>query len=177
MPTSRRLSEADEAVSEVVGQILVFGILSIVLVMSMFSFNIAKEQAEDRVVLATADAIASRVANLVVSTTTLAEGFADQQITLQTNMPLPQQIEGRSYNMDMGAGAVVNVPRHGYVASSSFFSADSGTNVRICEATGLPGGSISVFIIPHADIASRCNNENPPAPAASFYVVVESFQD
>jgi hypothetical protein len=167
----------DRAVSEVVGYILTFGILSMILIISMMSFNIARESAVDRAVLTTSQSIAERVKAQVFSAAQFAEEFADQQVQLQTNLALPQAIEGRSYTMAItGGDSVVTVPRHGYVSTSPLLNVGQGPVVFICEATGLPGGSISVFIIPEADIALRCNGAAPPV-VSQFYVVIESFEE
>ena len=176
MRMSRRPS--DEAVSEVIGQILIFGILSMVLVLSLLSFNIAKDNAEDRIVLATQDAVAQRVAGLVIDSALLAEKFQDQELSLTAQLELDQQIEGRDYTIDLDNDAVrVTVGSTGRTASAPLFSVDSGNLVHVCDAAAVDGGSIHVRVIHTSDFATVAPDCGAATAAtADFFVFIETLE-
>ncbi len=178
MPASRPTSESnrhDDAVSEVVGQILMFGILSMVLILSMLSFNIAKERTEDRVVESTAESIAQRVASLVIETALFAEKFSDQDVDLESRLALPSRIEGRSYTLEID-GDRIHVTVDASVISQPLFSAGSEGLVHVCQQDPLPGGSIKIHIEaedPAAGIQTPAACSAAPATEPQFYIYLE----
>jgi hypothetical protein len=101
-PGPRRVLHGDSAgVSEVIGYLLVFGILSIVLVLSMSAFAVGQEAAKERALTLHAESAAARVAGVVVQTAVLWE----QEHTLTTDVAvaylvdLPEQLEGTDYEV------------------------------------------------------------------------------
>ncbi len=176
MPASRRTCNPirrDEAVSEVIGQILMFGILSMVLVLSLMSFNIAKERTEERVIETTAQSIAQRVASLTIETALFAEKFEEQAVALQSRLELPQRLEGREYTIEV-TGAVVTIVAGDVTASSPLFAAGSEGLVHVCQQTALEGGDIIIRITDtHPDVPTVTVGCDTPAVTPQFYVYLE----
>lgn len=159
----RDLRGDSEGAAEVVGYLLVFGILSIVLVLSMSAFTVAQETARSRVVSLRAESAAARVAGVVVQTALLAE----QQGTsaaVAYRVDLPQQLEGLDYTVSIEpkspAGCTtactnpdrvrVRVPAVNVDVKAPVFSAAAASTVDICPTAGqsnagqTPGGHINV---------------------------------
>jgi hypothetical protein len=142
----------DAGVSEIIGQILIFAIVSILLVLSMLAFNQAQQGARDRVIGLRAESAATRVAGIVVQSSLIAEqqGTASQVKFL---VDLPQQMEGLDYQVRLvpTAGAVpahieVAVPAVKITQTSALFSADAPTasaGFDICSST-VGGGRLNV---------------------------------
>ncbi|MHB1261561.1 MAG: DUF7266 family protein [Thermoplasmatota archaeon] len=150
-----------QGVSEVIGYLLVFGILSMVLVLSMSAFSTGQVAAERRAVELRAESAAARVAGVVVQNAVLWEqqgaGFAVAYL-----VDLPQQLEGRDYVVriekattvtvatDCLAGAhpdriCVMVPGLGITVTAPVFSAAAPLGLDICNSEA-PGGPIHVRI-------------------------------
>ncbi|HUR62060.1 MAG TPA: hypothetical protein VM286_06820 [Candidatus Thermoplasmatota archaeon] len=172
-PSSGR-SAHDAGVSEVIGQILIFGIVSVLLVMSMIAFNAAQAGARDRVVALRADSAATRVAGIVVQSSLIAEQQGtSSKITFLVD--LPQQIEGLSYTVRLvpKSATVPPVPAHVDVvvpalritATAPLFSADQPTSFDVCPAT-VPGGRVAVrFDTRSAAIVPSYPSATPPVAA------------
>lgn len=164
MPASRlpydrpRLLRDDRAVSEIVGQILMFGILSMVLIMTLFSFNVAKEAAEDRVLDTTAASVAQRVASLVVDTALFAENFEEDQVDIQSRLELPAMLESRQYEIDLDASHV-RVTSGDTTQRAPLFSAGSPTIVHVCDQDPIEGGAVRVYAVADFDY----DPDDPPA--------------
>lgn len=185
MPASPRASEPvhgaadahDEAVSEVLGQILMFGILSMVLVLSLMTFNLAKDEAQERAVDTTAGSLAQRISSLVIDTAIFAESFEESDVSLQSTVELPEFIENHSYTIEVdGSQVTVTVAGTGAVATSSLFAAGSG-DIHICDQDAIHGGPVTIFIVQDevpddgtADAPSACQ---PPAAEADYYIYLE----
>jgi hypothetical protein len=139
-------------VSEVIGQILIFAILSIILVLSMIAFNKAQLGARDRVVGLRAESAATRVAGIVVQGALIAE---QQGTTAQVRflVDLPPQLEDLDYTVKLvpAAGGLparidVTVPAVKITQAAALFSADAATSTAgfdICAST-VGGGHINV---------------------------------
>lgn len=160
-PGPRRALRGDgQGVSEVIGYLLVFGILSIVLVLSMAAFATGQEAAQARAVQLRAESAAARVAGVVVQAAILAE----QQGTsaaLAYGVDLPEQFEGRDYTVRL-EGRVppncttncitpdlvrVKVPSLSINVTAPVFSVSAPANIAICTTTEeVPGGPLYVRI-------------------------------
>jgi hypothetical protein len=138
-------------VSEVIGYLLVFGILSMVLVLSMSAFSIGQEAAQSRAVQLRAESAAARVAGVVVQTAILAE----QQGTsaaIAYLVDLPQDLEGAAYTVSLEAAAGtapdlvrVQVPAFEIDVTAPVFSVSAPAILFICT-TEVPGGPLYVRI-------------------------------
>jgi hypothetical protein len=150
--TPARARAGEAAVAEVVGQVLIFGILSVLLILSMVAFNKAQLGARDRIVELRAESAATRVAGIVVQTSLIAEQRgATSQVKFLVD--LPQQIEGLAYTVSLvpAAGSVpahvaVAVPANNALVTAALFSADAATATAgfdLC-ASSVTGGHLNV---------------------------------
>jgi len=144
MPASQPESNPD-AVSEVVGQILIFGILSTVLILSLLSFAAAKDGAEERVVAVRADSVAQRVAGEVVQAALFAESTRADQLTLRSALDLPFDLEGRGYSIDLEPDAVI-VRAAPAVAQAPLFASAAPAGVHVCDQDPIGGGPLDVVV-------------------------------
>lgn len=155
MPISRSPSRSDpeSAVSEVIGFLLVFAILAIVLVLSMFAFGVIHNRAKSSVVTLQAESVAQRVASATVDAALFGEGHTVATSRYHIVLDLPERLEGRAYEvfLDETAEEVrVEVPSLGITAKAPIFSAGAGTNVNLCSnVAGIPGGTMSVRFGPN----------------------------
>lgn len=155
-PGPRRALLGDsQGVSEVIGYLLVFGILSIVLVLSMSAFSVGQEAAQGRAVQLRAESAAARVAGVVVQTAILAEQQGPSA-AVAYGVDLPTDLEGASYvvSLEAGIGAFgctpsstcvpdlvrVTVPKFEIDVTAPVFSVSAPALLSICttEAAGGP---------------------------------------
>lgn len=96
----RALRVDERGVSEVIGYILSFGILSTVLVIAMLAFNTARDQAEDRVIEVEASSIAHRVAAALVEVQAFGDAHPSTE-SIRLLLELPGTLEGRGFTIDL----------------------------------------------------------------------------
>ena len=145
-----RLPRDDVAVSEVVGFMLVFAILSMILILAMVAFNEIQDRAESAVVAVEAESVAQRVASAVVNAALFAERHGSTDATYLHPLDLPADLEGHAYvvHLDPVAGLTpaqvrVVISALDLEASAPLFSADDSTDVALC-ATTASGGRVLV---------------------------------
>ena len=151
-PRPRRTLSGDRAgVSEVIGFLLTFGILSVMLVMSMYAFGVAAEGSEEQAVTLRAESAATRVAGVVVEAALLAEQYGSAQPTLAYTVELPEDLEGYGYTVSVVAASGsdpdlvrVLVPSLGIDVTAPVFSAAAPSSVAICTST-VPGDHLVVL--------------------------------
>lgn len=161
------------------GFLLTFAILSILLVGSMITFNVAAQRAEERTVAVQMESAAARVAGLIVQTSLLAEQQG-ANVALAYTVELPQELEGRDYDIRVEAAAAsgsqcrradepdgpfpdqvcVIVPSLDLYVKAPVFSAAAPTNVKICT-TEVAGGEILVRYDAKTAVSGGC----PGVPA------------
>lgn len=146
-----------QGVSEVIGYILVFGILSMLLVLSMASFNIAQGSARERAVELRAESAAARVAGVLVQTAILAERESASATALAYRIDLPTDLEGMAYEIHLEPRSPpsctsachpdrirISVPAIELTSvTAPLFSASAPANVHLC-ATTVAGGAIQI---------------------------------
>jgi hypothetical protein len=146
------LRHDDASVSEVVGHILIFGILSMVLILSLVGFNAVKQDTEATAVEARAGMVAQRTATLAVE----AALFAEEKpgVRFQGLLPFPYDLEGHSYSIRLEATAdrasvVVEVPTilHGPVRAP-LFAAQAPGDVVVCDHAPVSGGPVFLVLMP-----------------------------
>ena len=140
----------ESAVSEVVGFLLIFFILSMVLVLSMFAFREIQSRAESAVVAVEAESVAQRVASAVVNAALFAERHGSADATYLHPLDLPDLLEGHTYvvHLDPATGATpaqvrVVIADLNLEAAATLFSADASTSVALCS-TDAVGGRVLV---------------------------------
>lgn len=150
-PRARAGGDADAAVTEVIGYLLVFGILSLVLVLSMSAFGVAEEGAKERVVQLRAESAAARVAGVVVQTSILAEKQGSGA-AVSYLVDLPGQLEGTDYQVSLQPvtaqhpdQVTVTVPAFSLTVTSPVFAAGASASVDLCSRT-VAGGPLLVRI-------------------------------
>jgi hypothetical protein len=155
-------------VQEIIGSILIFGILSVILVLSMIAFNVAQQAARGRAVELRAESAAARVAGVVVQVAVVWEQqhTTSSDASVAYRVALDDQFEGLAYTVrlepsttidvaaDCSRGAhpdevCVKVPAANVVAIAPVFSAAAPTSLDIC-ATSVGGGALNVRINPRA---------------------------
>ncbi len=87
-----------DGVSEVIGFMLTFGIISMILIISMVAFADVQEEAEARVVELHAEAVADRVAGIIVEAALFAE-VQGPSSRFQYRLDLPLDFEGADYTV------------------------------------------------------------------------------
>lgn len=144
----------EQAVSEVVGYVLIFGILSMILILSMLAFAAVQDRAEAAVVAIEGESIAQRVASAVVNAALFAERHPANASYLQP-IDLPTDLEGNAYviHLEPASGSQaalvrVDVPGLGLDATAPLFSADAAASVQLC-ATSAAGGRMAVRFDPN----------------------------
>jgi hypothetical protein len=157
-PPQRGFGGDSQGVSEVIGYILVFGILSMLLVLSMTSFNIAQGSARERAVELRAESAAARVAGVLVQTAILAERESASAAAMAYRIDLPADLEGMDYQVHLEprspAGCTnactypdrvrISVPAIELTSvTAPLFSASAPANVHLC-ATTAAGGAIQI---------------------------------
>ena len=152
----RALSSDERGVQEVIGFILVFGILSVILVLSMFAFNVAQGAAKSRAVELRAQSAAARVSGVIVQSAILAEQQGSGNLAVAYGIDLPDQLEGFSYTVYLEAASTgtshcatsasfpdqvcVTVPGVNVKVAEPVFSAGQSTTIKICPSSSLGGG-------------------------------------
>lgn len=155
---SRRDPRDDErAVSEVIGFVLIFGILSMILVLAMVAFNEVHDRAEAAVVAVEGESVAQRVASAVVNAALFAERYGLDETSYLQALDLPAELEGNSYTVHLDPAVPGVSPAQvrvvvGAIAvetSAPLFSADASTDVTICSSS-VAGGRVQVHLDPGA---------------------------
>lgn len=86
----------DVGVSEVIGFLLTFGIISMILLVAMLGFNNAQKNAEQRLIEIQGSGAAQRVAAAAVDVALFAQ---DNPYEIAIALDLPSELEGISYNV------------------------------------------------------------------------------
>ena len=166
MHASRPESNSD-AVSEVVGQILIFGILSTVLILALLGFNVAREGATDQVVEVRAESIAQRIAGVVVDAALFAETASADDVRLALPMELPGLLEGHGYSIDLNADDVA-ITVAGTTVDAALFSSSTPADLVVCNQATRSGGDLLVVVT--TDVGSLTDCPNLGAATRAIYL-------
>jgi hypothetical protein len=146
---TRGLRRDEAAVTEVLSYILTFGILSVVLVMSLVAFESERQEKADDIARLQADAAAQQVSSIIVETSLFRERQTGTA-TMDRILELPYDFEGRNYKVRLlhaTASRVdqvqVEVPGIGYVSTSILFEAGAASSVNLCEVE-ISGGPLRI---------------------------------
>lgn len=122
----------ERAVSEVVGYLLVFGILAVVLVLSMVAFNILNERAQTSVVHLEAESAAQRVASSAVNAALFAETHDAATSTYEHPLDLPTDLEGHAYTVYLEAANTGSADPDDCIPCPSPPTCTRPEQVRVC---------------------------------------------
>lgn len=160
-PRPRRALRGDRAgVTEIIGYILVFGILSVILVLSMSAFTVAQDAARARAAESRAESAAARVGGVIVQTAVLIEQQGNSA-AIAYRIDLPDDLEGLPYTVKIEAatGAAgctpsptctpdqvrVKVPAVNVDVTAPVFSAAAPANIDLCTIQ-VAGGPLYVRV-------------------------------
>jgi len=145
----RDLRRDESAVNEIVGQIIAFGIVSVVFVLSMIAFAAAQQGTQDRVLQLQSDSAAARVAGMVVQAGLVYESQGPSA-HVKLRVDLPSDLQGRSYEVALvpAAPAVpaslqLTVPSRVLTSTAPLFAVDAPTGLVLCGTT-VHGGPVDV---------------------------------
>jgi hypothetical protein len=153
----RALPGDEQGVQDVIGFILVFGILSVILVLTMLAFNVAQGAAKSRAVELRAESAATRIAGVIVQSAIAAEQQGSG-LVVAYRIDLPPDLEGFNYTVYLEpAGAsgshcttgsypdqvCITIPGVRQKVTEPVFSAGQSTNVKLC-ASRSAGGDVRV---------------------------------
>ena len=148
-PDSRRpaLRHDERAVSEVVGQILTLGILSMLLIASLWGFAAAKDNATERAVTVRGDAMLNRISSTAVHAALFAEGHPNSSVQYEGLIDLPHELEGHPYLIDLDTDEVfIEFPNFATSVSAPLFRADAGNDITVCDQDAIPGGPVLLIL-------------------------------
>ncbi|MEA3136528.1 MAG: hypothetical protein QOJ26_1744 [Thermoplasmata archaeon] len=164
-PAAPRLLRRDDGVSEVIGFLLIFGIISMIMLLSMGAFVIAHQGATQRAVEVRAESVAARVAGVIVQTALVAEAQDGRDPALANRIDLPQQLEGLSYTVALEPQVPgvspdrvrVDVPSLAITVHSPVFASSAG-GASLCSVTTVAGGPLFIRIneAPGHPVVSGC---------------------
>lgn len=174
MPPTARTFHSDQAVSEVLGAILTFGITSVIVVVAMVGFNSVKDDAAERTIAVEGLAIANRVAADMADTGRFIERHGGVTTSYEHHLGLPLALEGRGYTVTFEPEvttppADAHPPRVSIVVQS--LNADIYSQVPIpiptsyewCAGPDAQGASLRIVYL-DAAISGFQGCENPSAP-------------
>lgn len=170
MPALLHDSNSD-GVSEVVGQILIFGILSTVLILALLGFNVAREGTAEQVAEVRAESIAQRIAGVVVDGALFAEQTDADTIELRLPMELPDDLEGQGYSITLNEDDVT-VTTGGTTVAAALFSSGQPTDLVVCAMPARIGGSLDVRVT--SNVGSIDPADCPNLGAATRAILLEN---
>lgn len=165
----RAFARDGDAVSEVVGSILMFGIVSMLFTTSLLGFVAAKEAAQTRVIQLQAESVAQRVAGVVVAAALFHEEHpgAGPDMNFTRFLQLQDQIEGRDYSVDLANDTVtVNVTGLSISVKAPLLSANQTAGLTVCDQDPFHPGTI-LRVRVSTDRPSDCYWIGPPKTIAS----------
>ena len=157
---------ASDAVSEVLGAILTFGITSVIVLVAMLGFDAVQDEAGQRAVGVEALAIADAVAGDMESFGRFLEQHGESVDQYERHLGLPDGFEGSSYTIDLAfptsesgdpcrdlPGPIVYVRVHGLLDACAnvdvpqVITAAAGPRYVWCEGPGAGGGSLRIVYV------------------------------
>jgi hypothetical protein len=135
MTRSRRVFRRDDqAVTEVVGYILTFALSAIILLISVQSFTVARQNSDGVVTAVELKAIASRVATRVIEAGLVSQEFPNSTFTMVIN--IPQELNGHEYTVVVDSEKVTVTALDGTaVAEATTLRLDAISGLQVSGAT------------------------------------------
>ncbi len=127
---TRQLSRDDRGVTEVIGYILTFALSAIILLISVQSFTVARENSDAVTTAVELKAIASRVATHVVEAGLISQEFPNS--TYDVTINVPQDLNGHGYTIEATSTAIIVATIDGTArAEATTFRLDAISNVAV----------------------------------------------
>lgn len=143
------LRQDESGVSEVVGFILTFGIISTILLLSMLAFIGIQDTVQESIVDQRARSASQRVAAVAVDAALLAETYGSET-NFTHRLALPDSFEGYSYTIhtEPEDGTIedrvrVQVPGLGIDVHAILFSAGAPADFSVCSSS-VSGGTVLI---------------------------------
>lgn len=160
----------DEAVSEVIGFILMFALSSVILLISVHSFTAAKNDSAAVLAAAEMKSIATRVSSRLVEAGLVSQDFPEAKFNVTLEMP--RQVAGYEYKVEIYSKAVNVTGLSGVPAptSSTTFRLDAYATGNACFA--IRGSAVSSYGM----MAVSYQKDSLPKPAgcsASTWQAIE----
>lgn len=152
---ARRFRSDDRGVNEIVGYILTFALSAIILLISVQSFTVARQNSDSVITAVELKAIANRVATRVVEAAQLSQEFPNATYSVTINVP--QDLNGHPYYVQLDGNRVYAVTSNGDAAAEAtlFNLPATGLSVtgtvqssaeRIIITYAAPGGAPTISI-------------------------------
>lgn len=149
----RGLADDEASVTEVLGQILMFAVLSMVLVLSLVAFGAAKDRAAERAAELQAEAAAQQVASAVVEASLFIESRG-AAATYERRIDLREMIEDREYAVHLEPEDLTHTDRvrvvvgsYGVEATAPLFRAGAPVGITL-SSSEVAGGPLEVVFGP-----------------------------
>lgn len=124
MKSFRRLIRNEDGVTEVVGYILTFALSAIILLISVQSFTVARQNSEAVITVVEMRNIANRIATRVVEAGLAGQEFPNATFEVVVN--IPKEFNGREYSIQLMPEQVLVVSTDGLTTvSASTFRLDA----------------------------------------------------
>lgn len=139
----RAMARREEAVSEILGYILMFALSSVILVVSLQSFTSAKQGSEDIVSSVEMRSLADRVSARLLEASKVAQEFPNA--TYNITLRVPTTIGGETYRVSTTSTLVtVETLNGGTRATASTYKLDAIPDLRVGGAVYSSDGHITV---------------------------------
>lgn len=126
----RRFVADDAGVNEVVGYILTFALSAIILLVSIQSFTLARENSDSVITGVELKTIATRVSTRVVEAGLMSQEFPNSTYTVVVQ--IPKDLNGHPYYIDAYNNAIIaTAAETGVSASASTFRLEKITNLDV----------------------------------------------
>ncbi|MHB8634169.1 MAG: hypothetical protein ACYDBQ_09425 [Thermoplasmatota archaeon] len=139
-----------EGVSEVLGEVFIFGILSVMMILSLIAFAAAQSAVQVRAVDLTASSAAARVAGVLVQVAVVAERDGNATLgwsNVTYRVDLPSDLQGVAYTVALQPAGVesvwANATSKGVHESTDLFSAGQPLRFDLAKST-IGGGPMNV---------------------------------
>lgn len=146
MPPTARTLPSDDAVSEVLGAILAFGVTSVIVVVAMIGFNGVQQETAEKTIAVEALAIADRV----VADMSAAASFIERhpEVTeYEHHFEFPPSLEGHGYRIRYDGSEqriYVDVTANRFIINSTHV-VPLPTGLEWCEGPNAPGHSVRIL--------------------------------
>jgi hypothetical protein len=156
-PSEPRRARQDDAVSEVIGHLLMLAIITALAAVAVVSFTAAQEQAEARAGAIEAQSAAKRVAAMAVEMALWAEAYGGDDAAMRFAVPVEERLAGHPATVALHPLETrISVPATAASGSARLFSAGTPAGLVVCDTGPVPAGSLWLVLGPPP--ATGCPN-------------------